>query len=171
VSTRVPLRWAINSAEVVSRLLALGMRPAKSFRSDIRVPEAVAASASFWQGLIDGDGTICWNHKRVSDGRLRRHGSLHVLAGQPLLRQCASFVAETIGGAPPSVGPKHGTSGLHVSALAGSRAWHMVNRLYGSPGPALARKRAVALAMLAEDPPTPKPIPKAEVATALSTLG
>jgi len=164
------VRWAINSAEVVSRLLALGMRPAKSFRSDIRVPEAVAASASFWRGLIDGDGTICWNRKRGSDGRLSRQRSLHVLAGEPLLRQWASFVAETIGGVPPSVRPKPGTNGLHVSALFGSRAWSMLNRLYGPGGPSLARKRAAAEAILAQESPTPKAIPEAEVDKALRAL-
>jgi hypothetical protein len=163
-------RWAINSCDVVSRLVILGMRPAKSFRSDIRVPARVAASASFWRGLIDGDGTICWSRKRTSDGRVGRQAFLHVLAGEPLLRQWTGFVVETIGGTPPSVRPKPGTAGLHVSALTGSRAWSMLNRLYGSGGPALARKRVAAEAILAQECPTPKAVPEAEVAKALRAL-
>jgi hypothetical protein len=163
-------RWAINSSDVVSRLVALGMRPAKSFRSDIRVSAHVAANASFWRGLIDGDGTICRSRKRTSDGRIRRQASLHVLAGEPLLRQWSGFVVETIGGPAPSVRPKPGTNGLHVSALSGSRAWRVLDRLYGSGGPALARKRAAANAILAQEPPTPRAIAEAEVDKALRAL-
>jgi hypothetical protein len=46
----------------------------------------------------------------------------------------------------------------------------MLNRLYGSGGPALARKRATAHAILADEPPTPKRVPQAAVEDALRTL-
>jgi hypothetical protein len=164
------VRWAINSCDVVSRLLTLGMRPAKSFRTDICVPQPVAASASFWRGLIDGDGTICWSDKCTGNGRIGPQVSLHVPGGEPLLHQWSGFVVQTIGGARPSVRPKPGTNGLHVSALSGSRAWSMLNRLYGSGGPSLARKRAAAEAILAQESPTPKAIPEAEVDRALRAL-
>jgi hypothetical protein len=162
--------WALDSSEVVARLARLGMRRRKSYRTDITVPVGVASSPSFWRGLIDGDGTICWNRKRANDGGIRRRGVLQVLGGEPLLRQWSRFVVETIGGPAPRVRPKPGTNVLHVSVLSGSRAWHMLNLLYGSGGPALARKRAMAHAILAEEPPTPKPVPQAEVENALRAL-
>jgi Homeodomain-like domain len=163
--------WALDSSEVVARLARLGMVPAKSHRTDVTVPARVASSASFWRGVIDGDGTVCWTRKRTNDGHIRRRGALQVLGGEPLLRQWTRFVVETIGGPMPRVRPKPCTHVLHVSVLSGSRAWHMLKLLYGSGGPALARKRAAALAILADEPPTPKAVPRAEVENALGKLG
>jgi hypothetical protein len=162
--------WALDSSEVVARLVGLGMRPAKSHRTDVQVPANVAASASFWRGLIDGDGTICWNRSRSGDRRGRRQACVQALGGEALLRQWATFVTETIGGPAPRVRPKPGTKVLHVSVLGGSRAWHMLNLLYGSGSTALARKQAAAQAILAEEPPTPKPVPRAVVEDALESL-
>jgi hypothetical protein len=146
------------------------MRRAKSYRADVTVPARIASSPSFWRGLIDGDGTICWNRKRTKDGHIRRRGVLQVLGCEPLLRQWTRFVVETLGGPARRVRRKPETKVLHVSVLTGSRAWHMLKLLYGSGGPALARKRAAALAILAEEPPTPKPVPRPEVENALRTL-
>jgi hypothetical protein len=47
----------------------------------------------------------------------------------------------------------------------------MLNLLYGSGGPALARKQAAAQEILAEQPPTPKPVPRSAVLDATACSG
>jgi len=163
------VRWALHSSEVVSRLARLGVLPAKSNRSDIHVPGHLAASPNFWRGLIDGDGTVTWLRKQGAAG-VRRSGWLQVLGSEALLRQWAEFVVATIGGAVPRIRPKPAARVLHVSVLSGSRAWLALQLLYGTDGPALARKRDTARAILAETPPTPKPLPIEDVALALDAL-
>jgi DNA-binding MarR family transcriptional regulator len=141
-------RWGLDSQDVVRRLHGLGMRRAKSYRSDTAVPAHVASSADFWRGLIDGDGTVSWNSRRTTGGKIHRRPYVQVLGSKALLDQWCEFVVATIGGAKPSVRPKPGTRVLHISTLIAARAWRMLAVLYDTPGPALKRKAWAAREML-----------------------
>jgi hypothetical protein len=161
--------WNLHSREVVSRLSALGMVHAKSYREGVQVSPVVTQSPSFWRGLIDGDGSIYWSRQR-SRGKVRTVPWLHVLGGRLLLEQWASFVVSTIGAPSPQVRPIRGTKILHGSVLTGSRAWDMLKLMYGSGGPALQRKRTVALEILAWPRPVPRGIAADLVTLALAEL-
>ena len=146
--------WTIHGGEIVSRATALGMVRAKSKREDVRVPDAVAESPSFWRGLIDGDGSVGW----ARNARRRdRRACLSVLGCRLPLEQWACFVVDRIGRPSPRVALNAGTRMLHRSVLTGSRAWRMLEIMYGQGGPALNRKRKVALEILALPPPVPIP--------------
>lgn len=166
---RPQLRWALHSVEVCERAAALGLVPAKSRRDDVEVPEHVASSPHFWRGLIDGDGSIAWrlSGKDRPDQRLPL---VAVLGGKLLLNQWAAFVSATIGGEPPNVHRHRGTRRLYATSLSGARAWDVLQALYRDDGPALERKRRIALEILATPRPVPRRIPSDEVARALALL-
>jgi hypothetical protein len=87
-----------------------------------------------------------------------------------LLKQWAAFVVTSIGGASPRVRKARSGKLLHKSVLTGSRAWDMLQLLYGQGGPALNRKRRKALAVLSAPRPVPKPIAIERVALAVRRL-
>ena len=162
--------WSIHSREIVLRVTALGMVRAKSYREDVHVPLAVAQSPSFWRGLIDGDGTITRDRRRIGD-KVWEQPHLQVRGTRALLVQWAAFVVDSIAGPSPQVRPRADTRILHQSGLAGSRAWKMLQILYGQGGPALERKRRTALDILASRPPGRREIPIDLVEVALRELG
>jgi Helix-turn-helix domain of resolvase len=135
--------WELYSRDVVARVTALGMAPGKSYRTDVHVPPTVALSPSFWRGLIDGDGTVRLNRSRTGD-KTRERPWMQVLGSRALLEQWRAFVVASIGGPAPGLRPVPGTTVLHASTLTCSRAWDMVEILYGQGGPALERKREAA---------------------------
>jgi hypothetical protein len=155
--------WTIRGGEIVTRVSALGMVQAKSKREDVRVHVDVAQSPSFWRGLIDGDGSIGWVRRTR---RRDRRACLCVLGGRLLLEQWARFVVDSVGGPSPRVRATAGTRILHESVLTGSRAWRMLEVLYGRGGPALERKRKMALDILA----SPSPVPQRTISIGLVTL-
>jgi transposase len=157
--------WTLHSREIVSRLIAMGMVRAKSYRDDVRVKGAVAQSPSFWRGVIDGDGSIGWSRSRG-----RANAYLQVLGGRRLLDQWAMFVVDGIGDPKPRVRPRRDTKRLYQSALGWSRAWRMVEILYGHGGPALERKRNAALEILASPPPVPQVIGVEVIKLAIAEL-
>jgi plasmid maintenance system antidote protein VapI len=108
--------WALDSTEVVARLTRLGMRRAKSHRSDVTVPASVAASPAFWRGLIDGDGTICWNRSRSGDRQGRRQAWLQVLGGEAL--EDVPLAVELRGGDPVSEFSQTGEAATSGAAVA-----------------------------------------------------
>ena len=142
--------WTINDIHVVRRLVDRGLVAAKSFDESVTVPPDSGTSAHFWRGLIDGDGTIYWNRRRVSAQRSHRRPALVVLGCRALLEQWADFVQMSIGGNRPSVRPKRGTRVLHQSSLIAVRAWRMLDLLYGGSGASMNRKRATALELVRE---------------------
>lgn len=158
--------WRIYSVQLVSRVKALGMVPGKSRRADICVPATVALSASFWRGVIDGDGTVCFSRSRE-----RRSARVQVCAGPALLEQWAAFVVARIGEPSPRSRPVPGTKHLCVSTLADSRAWEMAKVLYGYRGAAMERKRKAALEILASPRPVPGKIAADLVEKALDSMG
>jgi len=162
--------WRLHSREIVSRVTALGMTPRKSYHDDVHVPPTVALSPSFWRGLIDGDGTVRLDRHRVGD-KTREHPWLQVLGSRALLEQWSAFVVASIGGAAPGLRPIPGTRVLHGSTVTCSRAWDMVEILYGQGGPALERKREAALEILRSPRPVPRAIHTEHVAMALDEIG
>lgn len=163
-------QWTIRSEEIVRRVVALGMVRAKSFREDVCVPEAVAQSPSFWRGIVDGDGTVCWC-SNSGGGKTRKHAHLSVLGGRMLLEQWASFVVACIGEPRPVVQPQPGRN-IHASSLGSSRAWDMLTILYGDGnGPGMKRKRKAAHEILAAPRPVPNATPRDRIVLALDQLG
>jgi len=168
--TQPMVSWVLYSSEIASRLTALGVVPRKSYRPDVRVPSVVADSSSFWRRLIDGDGTIYWQ-RRHTGNKVRATGALRVLGGRSLLEQWVSFVVKSIGGPSPQVRPVRGTKILHESGLSAARAWRMLRIMYAQGGPALERKRKVALEILRSPAPQPHVVPIEVVELALDALG
>jgi hypothetical protein len=159
--------WMLHSQEVVARTMALGLVPRKSWREDVQVPEAIAASPAFWRGIVDGDGRVFWA-RRPNGARTPR---LTVLGARTLLEQWASFVVVQLGEPAPAITHDPRTKTMHYSNLSGSRAWLMVHVLYAKAGPALERKRSIAGEIVASQCPVPRPTPTAQVERALKGLG
>lgn len=109
---------------MAARLRAGGMRPGnRSF-----VCKALAKSAHFWRGLIDGDGSIgFYNNTPV----------LQVVGGWKLLHQFSRYIRRFLPWRVPKINK---CAGIWHLSIYGPDADFMIRKLYLCGGPGLDRK-------------------------------
>lgn len=139
-------RLAIGCTALAGQLRSHGIVAGRA-HADARVSSALAASAHFWRGVVDGDGSL-----RIE----ARTGmpSLLVVGPPTLMAQLADFLAGLYDdGFAPRVHPHSQSKVVRVVQVGGRRAKVAVAALYGDPSAmALARKRRRAQAVLAWEP-------------------
>lgn len=134
---RAIVYWRVRSNRLCDALEARGI-----VKKRVRVPaDALAQSADFWRGCVDGDGAIgCL----ANDNR-----PTFMLCGQlPLIETFQRFLKTNRLAA---LNATLTTSGVWCVNTMGSTALEIIRRLYSDAGMALERKNARAQAMLSGD--------------------
>jgi hypothetical protein len=138
-------RLSIGSAALARQLRALGIVPHRA-GSSARVPDWMAASADFWRGVIDGDGTIRFHPSQGIP-------SLEVVGAPGLMGQLATFLEDIIGDSRPVRPFRHSQSTqVLLVKVGGRRASAALATLYPPSAEALARKRVRADAAIRWQP-------------------
>lgn len=125
---------------VTSRLLAddlatYGVIPRKSARE--AVTSTLLRSPSFWRGMVDGDGWLGWQKQK--SWRLRPR--IGLTGGLTIVEQFRDFVASLAPSFRSSILANHSIWKLTVT---GEEAAILARTLYGTLGPSLSRKQAIA---------------------------
>lgn len=139
-------RLAIGCAALARQLRDHGIVAGRAY-ADARVSAELAASADFWRGVVDGDGSL-----RIE----ARTGmpSLLVVGPPTLMTQRADFLAGLYDDRfSPRVYAHSQSKAVRVLQVGGRRAKTAVEALYGDPDAvALARKRRRAQTILSWEP-------------------
>lgn len=130
--------FRFTSAQVATRLAGAGVTPRKTWSA--KAAEWLLDDPDFWRGVIDGDGGV--HDYRYPLIALTGHRS------SSLLDQWADFAARATKGPRPRRVPRASAPDCCDVKCAGARAVVLMRLLYDRPGPALVRKRAVALAII-----------------------
>ncbi len=138
-STRTGVALCINSRHLTESVAPLGIVPRKSY---VGTPWDGPADLMphYWRGVIDGDGHISKTQASIA------------LAGRlPVIEAFLRFAHE-VNGTVATPRPREGDAAHHVVLMGAWKVPPLVRALYTIGGPALPRKHAAALALLARHP-------------------